>query len=349
MSFPQIYFGTLGLAFVGDRLGWWHPSGKSCWDSFPTSLDNFQVPESSLKLVAFSLLVLVPALALWRKLWKEVVFAPLAKICLGSDTPHGKFLEQAWLATHYTFVTLLGYFVLHDKPWWPAHTAGVHLNASLQERMRDQQDWWLQIWYATQLGFYALEFATLVVEHETRKRSDAVVYFFHHIYTVLLLAGSWLTWNHRIGTLVLFLHDVGDIFLPIGKCFTYAEQHVKQTCTRQAFVLVQALGIFFFVLFVGTFSVPRILLFGRLVYLVAYDLDWTACCGVMEVGGTCMGEPCPAPLMNGLLETLLMLLWPMHVFWLWLIAKMAVKVVFGKYQDVRSDGEEEEGSQKKKE
>jgi hypothetical protein len=40
-----------------------------------------------------------------------------------------------------------------------------------------------------------------------------------------------------------------------------------------------------------------------------------------------------------------MLLWPMHVFWLSLIAKMAVKVVFGKYQDVRSgdDDSDEDG------
>ncbi|KAH9261080.1 hypothetical protein BASA81_000784 [Batrachochytrium salamandrivorans] len=353
MSFPQIYFGTLGLAFVGDRLGLWHHSGKSCWDSFPAadSIKNFSLPESSANLVLFALVVLVPTLAVWRWFWKTVVFSKLAEICMGKGAAHGKFTEQAWLALHYAMVTLLGYWVLKDKPWWAPIVTRQAMNAPLQERMKDQQDLGLQALYATQLAFYMLELGTLVLEAKTRKRSDVVVYFFHHIYTVVLMAGSWVTWSHRIGSLVLILHDVGDIFLPIGKCFTYAEQHVKQTCSRRTFQLVQFLGIFFFVLFIVAFAVPRILTFGGLIYFTAYELDWTTCCGEMvNAAGVCVGgvgaTACPAPFFIGLLVCVLMLLWPMHVFWMWLIIKMAAKVVFGQYQDVRSDDEGEEEKKK---
>jgi TLC domain len=192
--------------------------------------------------------------------------------------------------------------------------------------------------YAIQLSFYLLELLTLLLVKERRSRSDAVVYFFHHMYTVTLLAGSWLTLDHRIGSLVLFLHDVGDIFLPIGKCFTYSEEHTKKTRSPIVFQIVQASGIFFFVMFIITFAVPRIFFFGGLIYYSVYELHWTTCCGVLASGACGL---CPAPLYMGLLVGILGLLWPMHIFWFYLIMRMAGKVVFGQYQDVRSDDESE--------
>lgn len=341
MSFVPIYFGTLTAIIVGDRLGFLHPS-KSAWDTFPSynMPHNYTVPESSLNLLVFSLSVLVPVVAVWRYFWKRCVLPKLAEMCMGRKANHTKFLEQAWLALHYTTVTLLEYYVLRDKKWWPPHTVFEHLHAPLEERKLDQEDFGIQTIYATQFAFYVLEFISLVANRKNRKRSDTMVYFVHHVYTVSLMFGSWLTWNHRIGTLVLILHDVGDIFLPIGKCFTYSETHVKRACSKFTFQVVQAAGIMSFVLFIIAFAIPRLFVLGRLLYIIPYELNWTLCVGEMK-HGVCDGEFCPAPFFNGFLLILLMLLWAMHVFWMWLIVKMAKNVVLGKYQDVRSDDEED--------
>ena len=47
------------------------------------------------------------------------------------------------------------------------------------------------------------------------KRKDFWQMFIHHIATLLLLAFSWVCNLHRIGSLVLFLHDCADIFLEV--------------------------------------------------------------------------------------------------------------------------------------
>jgi hypothetical protein len=281
------------------------------------------------------------------------VFSNLALRAAGlrkGSKKHEKFVEQAWLALHYTLVTSLGYYVLRSKPWWPPYINADTLPAmfvSTEERLKDQEDVGLQSLYAIQLSFYLLELCSLLLVKERRVRSDAVVYLFHHVYTVVLLAGSWLTVDHRVGSLVLILHDIGDIFLPIGKLFTYSEKHAKETQSHLVYQIVQASGIFFFVLFIVTFAIPRIFLFGGLIYHSVYDLDWTICCGMLA-NGVC--GVCPAPLYMAGLVLVLGLLWPMHVFWFYLILRMALKVLSGAYQDVRSDDEggEEVGSAREK-
>ena len=93
------------------------------------------------------------------------------------------------------------------------------------------------------------------------------------------MIGSWISYNHRIGTLVLFLHDIGDIFLPIGKCYSYAEKHLRIISTPRRFERHKNTGLLLFVLFVFAFVVPRLFFFGGLIYQ-APDLQWYACCGI---------------------------------------------------------------------
>jgi len=352
MSFPLFYFGTIVSLLALDQLRVLHPSGKSAWETFPPrdSWSKVELPTSSIRLVLFSLFVLTPLLHAWRRVVKNF-FSGLALRAAGlreGTLKHEKFVEQAWLAVHYTMVSLLGYAVLRDKPWWPPtptkEQASHYGLASLEDRTKDQDEIGLQLYYATQLAFYMLELLSLLLMKERRTRSDAFVYFFHHIYTVVLLAGSWLTIEQRIGSLVLFLHDIGDIFLPIGKMFTYSEDHTKKTRSHLTYQLVQAAGIFFFVLFIISFGIPRLYYFGGVVYRTMYDVHWTVCCGVLA-NGTC--GACPAPFFQASLACILFLLWPMHVFWFYLIMRMAIKVVSGVYQDVRSDDEGEDESSKK--
>jgi len=129
------------------------------------------------------------------------------------------------------------------------------------------------------------------------------MYLFHHLYTVLLLTGSWLCKQHRIGSLVLILHDVGDIFLPIGKCYSYAEDHIRATCSRAAVEVHKAVGTFFFVLFIVFFAIPRLVVFGGLIVSGMKQHHWFTCCGPL-----C--DPCPiGPLWGTTLTAILGLLY----------------------------------------
>lgn len=47
------------------------------------------------------------------------------------------------------------------------------------------------------------------------KRKDFWQMFIHHIATIALMAFSWVSNLHRVGTLVLLLHDCVDIFLEV--------------------------------------------------------------------------------------------------------------------------------------
>ena len=48
------------------------------------------------------------------------------------------------------------------------------------------------------------------------KRKDFWQMFIHHIATICLMAFSWICNLHRIGTLVLLIHDCADIFLEVS-------------------------------------------------------------------------------------------------------------------------------------
>ena len=363
MAFPAVYFGSL-LA-VAAAFG---PAWLATLPSAQAHRASTLPLQSLLPVVSvlFALAALLPVLAAWRRFLKQNVFSEMASQWAGlhpGSVKHDKFVEQAWLAFHYSLITVMEIKVLWDKPWFPpvlwlAQRRAI--SAPQAEREADQADWGLRIVYMVQLAFYALELVTLL--RSKVRRSDFFVYLFHHVYTVLLLAGSWLSFHHRIGSLVLFLHDVGDIFLPIGKCYScvlpgmrhtnntcflpcrYAEDHIRATKSRTAFEFHKNIGTFFFVLFIIFFAIPRLFFFGGLIFQGPSEFKWYSCCGLGANGDEC--GPCVAgPAWSTGLLTLLGLLYPMHVFWMILILKMAIRVLTGQYDDVRSEGEEEEEGQ----
>jgi hypothetical protein len=341
IPFPVVYFGFIfGFIFthqsmVYDTL----PTQKEYQDSmiFPTRLSMLYLP-------LMSVFVICPMLFFWRAFLKENVFEELAKNWAGlppKTMKSEKFCEQGWLALHYTMVTSLGYVVLRNKPWWPpviSTDAMLAISASQADREADHEDLGLSLLYAVQLGFYTLELATLLATKN--RRSDAAMYFFHHIYTIILMFFSWMSYNQRVGSIVLFLHDVGDIFLPIGKCYTYAEEHIRETRSKASYEMHKTIGMAFFVMFVIAFAIPRLILYGSLIYQSVDNFHWNSCCGVDLATGYC-GTCYVGHFWGTFLTGILALLYPMHVYWFYLIVKMATRLLLapGKYNDVRSDDE----------
>ena len=59
------------------------------------------------------------------------------------------------------------------------------------------------------------------------KRKDFTEMFIHHLATLALLTLSWTTQMHRIGSLVILVHDFADHWMELAKMARYANLNVK--------------------------------------------------------------------------------------------------------------------------
>jgi ceramide synthetase len=146
------------------------------------------------------------------------------------------------------------------------------------------------------------------------KRKDSKQMFIHHLATLGLLVGSWANNMTRNGTLVLLLHDIADPLLEIAKIFNY--------------IRYEKLCDFFFRTFAIAFAITRLFLYPFFllrssVYDAVLILPW------FDV----------YYLLNSLMVTLQFL----HIYWAYLIYKVAVKAnKSGKVEDSRSSSESSE-------
>jgi len=166
-------------------------------------------------------------------------------------------------------------------------------------------------------GFYTYSIFALCF-WETR-RKDFGVSMTHHVGTVALIIISYITNLQRPGSVILALHDASDIFLEIGKLTKYSGLN---------FVPEIAFGVF---------ALSWLLL--RLLYFPFVIIESTTY-GVLQVLDK---EKNPnGPYLYYTLNTLLISLLVLHVYWWILIWRMIKKQVqnSGKVsEDVRSDSD----------
>lgn len=140
------------------------------------------------------------------------------------------------------------------------------------------------------MSFY---WALVVSQFFDIKRKDFWQMFVHHIVTLLLLSLSWICNLHRVGSLVLVIHDCADIFLEAAKITKYA--NYQKLCD----------GIF--AVFTLIWIITRLGFFPRIIY------------------STSMEAPRIVPMFPAyfIFNSLLILLLCLHVAWTYLILKIA--------------------------
>ncbi|KAG8509236.1 Ceramide synthase 2 [Galemys pyrenaicus] len=172
-----------------------------------------------------------------------------------------------------------------------------------------------QYWYyMIELSFY---WSLLFSIASDVKRKDFKEQIIHHVATIILISFSWFANYIRAGTLIMALHDASDYLLESAKMFNYAGW--KNMCNN------------IFIVFAAVFIVTRLVIlpFWIMHCTLVYPLDlYPAFFGYY--------------FFNAMLGVLLLL----HVFWAYLILRMAHKFVTGKLvEDERSDREETESSE----
>uniref|UniRef100_A0A0R3RUV4 TLC domain-containing protein n=1 Tax=Elaeophora elaphi TaxID=1147741 RepID=A0A0R3RUV4_9BILA len=229
----------------------------------------------------------------------------------------GKFkrvAESAWRFLFYLCIWLYGLYVLSDQPqlydvaecWrhWPQHP----LTKSV---------WW---YYVIETSFYcSLIVSSLLFDV---RRADFIQMTVHHVITILLLLLSFVMNMVRIGTLILFSHDMADVFLELGKLCRYAGWKTVLTCVFVAFMVVWIVTrlIYF------PFFIIRSILFDAPV-LIQADYRWEN-----------IRQP---PIVPRLFAVMLLSLLILHIYWTFIIMKIALKSVKGNIDDIREESDNE--------
>ena len=229
-----------------------------------------------------------------------------------------KFVEASWRFLFYTTFVVLGYnalFVPNTAIW-------------VTESMQMFQGWpmhrvsdVIHFYYMVELGAYIHQLLWTEVN-----RSDSVEMILHHFITIALIVGSYLSNFTRIGTSILLIHDTADIFLEFGKCLNY-------TAKAKGNKWLQPIVDGVFGMFMIAFFVTRLVIFPR--YIIYTMLTEGYQCFGCEWGGCYFYV--------GLLCSLQCL----HIFWFYLIARMAYRLLIkGEVEkDVRSDDEDDVGDE----
>lgn len=293
---------------------------ESIWCPPDVKWSDFRPDSAQLSDLNYSFLTALTLLVI-RFSAESVIFRPAARyLCreriqvdgdhkLRSKPPKPnlvrKVSEGMWRFSFYSFASIFGwFFVLWDKPYLKDT---MHTLYNYPHHPVKSEEWW---YYNIELGFYL---SLVITQIADTKRKDFWQMFVHHIVTVVLLVLSWACNFHRIGALVLAIHDVADVPMEGAKLAKYCK---KQRLADLLF------GIFTFVwIYTRCYLLPT-----RVIYYTSYK-------------ALTVIKFFPAYyIFNGLL----MLLQILHFAWTWLI----IRIVFYALQnngmrDLRSDSEED--------
>ncbi|XP_028398544.1 ceramide synthase 5-like [Dendronephthya gigantea] len=226
-----------------------------------------------------------------------------------------KAKECSWRFFFYTSICTWGFHVLWKEKYLydTRHFWIAYPNHDLSNG--------IYYYYIIQLSFYT---SLLLSQFADVKRKDFWIQTIHHVVTISLMLFSYSCNFVRVGAVILLVHDVSDVILECGK-----------VCKYLCGVLdIQKFCDVIFGVFAVVFFISRLIIFPwwvlRSVYLEA----------PISFGGTMPMYYC----FMGLLLTLQ----AMHIFWFYLIARMAYSfLIKGKVEnDARSETEESDSGDK---
>ncbi|XP_057564454.1 ceramide synthase 1 isoform X3 [Hippopotamus amphibius kiboko] len=144
------------------------------------------------------------------------LFRPLAKWCRLQPRDAAKMPESAWKFLFYLGAWSYSAYLLFgtDYPFFHDPPSVFHDWKTGMPVPRD-----IAVAYLLQGSFYGHSiYATLYLD---AWRKDSVVMLIHHVVTLVLIVSSYAFRYHKVGILVLFLHDISDVQLEFTKLNVY--------------------------------------------------------------------------------------------------------------------------------
>jgi hypothetical protein len=206
----------------------------------------------------------------------------------------------------YLFMTTLGFYLLSQLEYFPTSLGGEGaLHKMFEKGFPDCMFHWkpenFEIYYMTGLGFCLTDLIWLLFIYELQ--TDFKMMLLHHLCTISLITFSYLTNYTNVGSIILFLHDIGDIFVYFARIIINIE--VKSAFKSSS-------GILLVIIFIYT----RIYVFGHVLYTIYTTITWK-----WESEMYC-------------LYVFLCFLYMMHINWVYLILKKIYTGLFeNKFED----------------
>ncbi|GAY59634.1 hypothetical protein CUMW_196010 [Citrus unshiu] len=287
------------------------------YESYPEARDFLALPFFA---IFFPTVRLVLDKCVFENLARRLIIGKgHARINFGTQIKRqkiNKFKESAWKCVYFFSAELLALVVSYDEPWFtntkyfwegPGNQAWPYQKTKLK----------LKGLYMYVGGFYAYSILALLV-WETR-RSDFGVSMAHHVATVILIVLSYILRFTRVGSVVLAVHDVSDIFLEVAKMSKYSG--------------IEWIASISFIVFVCSWTVLRIIYY-------PFWVIWSTSYEVL-LNFNKENHQMDGPICYYLFNTLLIWLLVLHIYWWKLMVGMVVKQIQARGQvsdDVRSDG-----------
>lgn len=242
-----------------------------------------------------------------------------------------KYGESLWFFVYYLTVFSSGIIYLWDKEWLWDPRKYWHVDPLQVPEFPVG----LQVIYITQTAFYiGASIVILFLSNARANHKDKLIMMGHHFVTITLLGISYGFGQHRIGSVVLILHDVSDIFLEGAKLFRYGG---FEGVTNAGF------GIFALVFFVSRLIVfPLRILYAIIMYYPPGVVYTIAQCNLPIAKCT---EPVFFTIsIPSFWLALLGTLQCLHIYWFYLIFRMVIKAIAERHveKDIRSDDEEDD-------
>ncbi|GAM22453.1 hypothetical protein SAMD00019534_056280 [Acytostelium subglobosum LB1] len=252
-----------------------------------------------------------------RYLYQHFILKPIAISYKVRPSYMARFLENGWYSLYYISAFVYGCYLYSQENWTLFPTINLWLGWPIQPF-----NTLYRTYYLLELAFYL--HCTIAIFMET-KRKDFYQMLTHHFATFFLVGASYWYRYHRIGLVILWLHNAGDIFLYTAKAINYLQKESKN-------YVMYVTSELLFVLFVIVFFMMR------LVFLPSV-LVRTSLFEAFYVSTT-------YPQFYSTNVCLIVLLF-LHMFWFYLILRIIYrKMINGSVEDIRSDSEEDEPTEK---
>jgi len=270
-----------------------------------------------------------------------------------------KFGEYSFRLLCHTLIACYGSWLLYDKNWLNP-TANLFKNAGFQEMTP------AFTWYYLFQGAYHLESLLYLISHSFRielnsndsvkkknhgnifgkkflrhlpifigwsetVRGDFREMFIHHIVTNLLVFTSGFFRTHRIGAVVMIIHDVSDIFVDLSKLANFVKWKTATTVCVVMMILVWMITR----LIALPFVVIRSIIFEH--HFVLEDKNWL-CKEAYEIS---------LPYCMLFFAILLTALFFLHLYWFGIIVRIAIDAATKK--DIHDYSEHKEGESSQQE
>jgi ceramide synthetase len=232
-----------------------------------------------------------------------------------------KLPESLWKCGVYTITWMWAIYLIATKDYF--FDLKTHWNTWHPGEPVDMSLRWL---YIVQIGFYIhCAYATVFLE---TIRQDFIVLMLHHGLTVSLLLYSFSVRYHKIGLLVLFLQDIGDIVLELAKTSYYFKDR-----GGQKHAVPEYFANFFFAIFTIQHIVFRLYWFPTKVIYSSMHVSVSVF----------PGGPFYLPF-----NVMLVALYAMQVYWFKFIVRLLIKILVYN-ESVRDERDYEEQDDSKKE